>query len=169
MAKKDDKELKEASKPVQTSPVRAPLVSPLDEIEHVFEEFLSRGGWIQPFLRRGLAELEAPFGGRTPRVDVIDRDDEVLVKAELPGADKDHLDVSINENIMTIRATTEAEKKEEKGHYFRREMSRGEFQRSLRLPGLVDGDKAKASFSHGILEITIPKIPGSKRQKIKID
>jgi HSP20 family protein len=169
MAKKDDKEPKEIPKQVPAQPAPAQVVSPFEEIEHLFDDFLSRGSWIQPFLRRGLSELEVPFGSRSPKVDVIDRDTEVLVKAELPGVDKDHLDISINENLLTIRASTEHESKEEKGQYFRRELSRGEFQRTLRIPGPVEGDKAKASFSHGVLEITIPKVPGTKRQKIKVD
>ena len=104
-----------------------------------------------------------------PKVDIIDRDTEVVVKAELPGVEKDNLDISISENMLTIRASTQHEKKEEKGQYFRREMSRGELQRTLRLPGQVDGDKAKASFKDGILEISVPKAPGSRRQTIKVD
>jgi len=169
MAKKDEKEPKETAKQVQAQPVRHTAVSAFDEIEQLFDDFMSRGGWIQPFLRRGLSELEAPFGSRSPKVDVIDRDDEVLVKVELPGVDKDHVDVSINDNLLTIHAKTEHESKEEKGQYFRRELSRAEFQRTLRLPGAVEGDKAKASFNHGMLEIKVPKLPGAKRQKIKID
>ena len=169
MAKKDDKEPKETTKQLQAQPVRSQMVSPFEEIEHLFDDFLSRGGWLQPLLRRSLSELEVPFGSRSPKVDVIDRDTEVVVKAELPGVDKDHLDVSIADNLVTIRATTEHETKEEKGQYFRRELSRGEFQRTLRIPGPVEGDKARAAFSHGILEVTIPKAPGAKRQKIKID
>ena len=169
MAKKDDKEPKETSKQVQAQPVRHTAIGPFEEMEHLFDEFLSRGGWIQPFLRRGLSELDIPFGARSPKVDVIDRDDEVVVKAELPGVEKDHVEVSINDTLLTIHATTEHESKEEKGRYYRRELSRGEFQRTVRLPGAVEGDKAKASFSQGILEITVPKAPGAKRQKIRIE
>ena len=171
MSKKDDKETKETSKQVQVQPVRHTAIGPFEEMEHLFDEFLSRGGWIQPFLRRGLSELDIPipFGVRAPKVDVIDRDDEVVVKAELPGVEKDHVEVSINDSLLTIQATAEHESKEEKGQYYRRELSRGEFQRTVRLPGAVEGDKAKASFSQGILEITVPKAPGAKRQKVRID
>jgi HSP20 family protein len=102
-------------------------------------------------------------------VDVIDRDTEVVVRAELPGITKDDLDVSLSDNTLTIRASTQHEKKEEKGHYYRREMSRGEFQRSLRLPANVEGDKTKASFKDGILELVVPKAASSKRQTIKVE
>lgn len=169
MAKKEDKEPKEAGKELQAQPVRTEVLGPFEELEHVFDDFLNRGAWMQPFLRRGFPDLESTLGGRLPKVDVIDRDNEVIVKAELPGVDKDNVEVSISENMLTIRASTQHEKKEEKGHYFRRELSRGECQRTVRLPGQVDSDKAKASFKDGILEISVPKAPGSKRQTIKVD
>ncbi len=169
MAKKDDKEPKEAGKELQVQPSRAQLLGPFEEFEHFFDEFLNRGNWMQPLLRRGFPDRESAFGSRWPKVDVIDRNDEVAVKAELPGVDKENVDVSISDNILTIRASTQHEKKEEKGQYYRRELSRGECQRTIRLPGQVDGDKAKASFKDGILEITVPKAPGSKRQNIKVE
>lgn len=169
MAKKEDKEPKETGKELEAQPIRAQLLAPFEEFEHLFDEFLSRGGWIQPWLRRGFPDLEAAFTTRWPKIDVIDRDTEVLVKAELPGVDKDNVDVSISENMLTVRASTQHEKKEEKGHYFRRELSRGECQRTVRLPGQVEGDKATASFKDGILEVCIPKAPGSKRKSIKVD
>lgn len=169
MAKKEEKESKDMGKELQVQPARSQFLSPFEEMEHLFDDFLSRGSWIQPFLRRGLPDLEAAFAGRFPKVDIIDRETEVLVKAELPGVDKSDVDVSISENMLTLRASTQREKKEEKGHYFRRELSRGEFQRTLRLPGQVDADKAKASFKDGVLEICVPKAPGSKRQAIKVD
>ncbi len=169
MAKKEDKESKETGKELQVQAARSQWLSPFEEVEHLFDEFLSRGGWMQPFLRRNFPDLEAALGTRWPKLDIIDRDDEVVVKAELPGVDKENVDVSISENMLSIRASTQHEKKEEKGQYFRRELSRGECQRTVRLPGNVDGDKAKASFKDGILEISMPKAPGSKRQTIKVD
>jgi HSP20 family protein len=169
MAKKEDKESKEAGKELQVQPARSQWLGPFEEVEHLFDEFLSRGGWMQPLLRRGFPDLEAAFGARWPKLDIIDRDDEVIVKAELPGVDKENVDVSVSENMLSIRAHSQHEKKEEKGQYFRRELSRGECQRTVRLPGQVDGDKAKASFKDGILEISVPKLPGSKRQSIKVE
>lgn len=169
MAKKEDKEPKETGKDVQVQPARSQLLGPFEEFEHLFDEFLNRGGWMQPLLRRGLPDLESVFAGRWPKVDIIDRDNEVVVKVELPGVDKDNVEVSISDNMLSLRATTHHEKKEEKGHYFRRELSRGECQRTVRLPGQVDGDKAKASFKDGILEVTVPKAAGSKRQSIKVE
>ena len=167
MAKKDEKD-NSASKGLQSVPQRPTVPAHFDEFEQWFEDFFQRG-WMQPFFRRGWPEFESAFGGKLPKVDVIDRDDEIVVRAELPGVDKDGLDVSLSDNLLTIRATTKHEKEEEKGHFHRREISRGEFQRSIRLPANVDGDKAKASFKEGILELVAPKAVGSKRQTVKVE
>lgn len=166
MSKKEEKEA--AGKELQAPAPRPQVPSTFDEFEQWFEDFFPRG-WMQPFFRRGWPEIEPAFGGKMPKVDVIDRDTEVVVRAELPGITKDDLDVSLSDNTLTIRASTQHEKKEEKGHYYRREMSRGEFQRSLRLPANVEGDKTKASFKDGILELVVPKAASSKRQTIKVE
>lgn len=93
--------------------------------------------------------MPEPFEGRTPKVDVINRDKEVLVKAELPGVKKEDVDVQVADNSVTIQATTKHEEVEEKGEYHRRELSSGEFVRTLPLPAEVDDNKAKASFYGG--------------------
>lgn len=167
MAKKDDKD-KSASTELQSAPPRASAPARFDEFEQWFEDFFPRG-FMQPFFRRGFPEFESAFGGKLPKVDVIDREDEIVVRAELPGVDKDGLDVSLSDNLLTIRAKTKHETEEEKGHFHRREISRGEFSRSIRLPANVEGDKTKASFKEGILELTVPKAAGSKRQSIKVE
>ncbi|MFA6051489.1 MAG: Hsp20/alpha crystallin family protein [Methylobacter sp.] len=136
-----------------------------DEFDHFFDDFLSRRwprllDWNFPTssLERGL-----------PKVDIIDHDKEVEVHAALPGVKKEDLDVSISNQTITIRTSTKEEKKEEeKGKYFRREITRGEFQRTLSLPDNVDGDNAKASFKDGILKVTIPKTEKSKRKTIEV-
>ncbi len=167
MAKKDEKDIT-SSKEIQTVPQTQPIASYFDEMDQWFEDFFSRG-WMQPFFRRGWPDFESAFAAKFPKVDVIDRDAEILVRAELPGVNKDDLEVTLSDNLLTIRAKTHQEKKEEKGHYHRREISRGEFQRSLRLPANVEGDKTTASFKDGILELTVPKAAGSRRQTIKVD
>ncbi len=153
------------------SRIVSPMTSPWDEMERWFDEF-GRRGWLHPFTRdwptEELGEM-APFEGRMPRVDMIDRDNEVVIKAELPGVKKDDLEVTLSENTVTIQAHTIKEEKEEKDEYYRREMSRGDFQRTLTLPGGVDDAKAKASFTDGMLELTIPKMEKTSRRKVKVD
>ncbi len=146
-------------------------LSPYEDMERWFDDFFSRR-WMHPFRHGWLdwPEMEIPaFKMRSPKVDLIDREDEIVIRAELPGVNKDDLDVSMTENNVTIRAVTKHEAKEEKGQYYRREMSRGEFQRTLALPGNVDTDKAKATFKDGIMELKLPKIETAKRKTIKVE
>jgi HSP20 family protein len=89
------------------------------------------------------------------------------VQAALPGVKKEDVDVTINNQIITIRTSTKAEKKEE-GKYFRHEIVRGEYQRTLSLPDNVDEDNAKATFKDGILKVIIPKTKKGKRKSIEI-
>jgi HSP20 family protein len=79
------------------------------------------------------------------------------------------LDVSMTDDAVTLRASIRHEEKEEKGEYYRREMSRGEFQRTLRLPAAVKGEQAKATFKDGILELVLPKMEQAKRKTIRIE
>ena len=113
--------------------------------------------------------MSAPFEGKTPKVDVIDRDNEVVVKAELPGVDKKDLDISVTRNSVTIKGSTSHEEKEEKGNVYRREISRGSYSRTLSLPAEVKEEQAKAKFKDGILELTMPKVEKSKRRSIKVE
>ena len=156
---------------------RSTAMTPFEEMEHWFEDFSRRfdelfsSRWLRPFERGwpSLPELRAPFEGGWPRVDVIDRDTEVVVKAELPGVTKENLDVSLAENTVTIKASTKHEEKEEKGQYHRHEMSRGEFQRTIMLPAEIKGEEAKATFKDGVLNLVLPKAAPAKRKTIKVE
>jgi HSP20 family protein len=93
----------------------------------------------------------------------------VIVKAELPGVDKKDLDISVTQNTVTIKGTTSHEEKEEKGDYYRCEMSHGSYSRTLSLPADVDEKKSKAKFKNGVLELTLPKLKKSKRHTVKVE
>jgi HSP20 family protein len=142
---------------------------PFDDIERMFDDFLSRK-WMQPFSWElpTWSRLTA-FEGRMPKVDVIDREDEILVRTELPGVRKEDIDVSLRENTLTIKASTKREEEEEKGEYYRRERSVGTFSRTITLPGSVDEAKAKATFREGLLELVFPKVAAAKRQRIEVE
>ncbi len=135
----------------------------------MFESLVPRG-WLRPARWEWpeWSELSAPFEGRAPKVNVVERDEDILVKAELPGVDKKDLDVSVTDNTLTIKASTREETEEEEGEYHRQEIVTGSFARSILLPAEVDGDKAKASFKDGLLELTIPKVKKAKRRKIDV-
>lgn len=147
----------------------AQYISPFDEMEQMMEQFFDRGDWFSPLrLRPRWAELKPAFEGRTPRVDVIDRDKEVLVRAELPGVSKDDIEVSVADDMLTIKAATRHEETKEEGEYHRREMSSGEFTRRLQLPASVNASATVATFRDGLLELTLPKSEKVKRHSIKI-
>jgi len=163
-------EMKKASKSEVQKVEPARAVSPFEEMDRLFDNFMTRN-WFSPFQMEwpALPKTSMPFEGRTPHVDVIDRDDEVVVKAELPGVNKKDLEISMTQNTVTIKGHTSHEEKEEKGNYYRCEMTRGSYARTLSLPADVDEDKAKASFKDGILELTLPKLKKSKRRTIQVE
>jgi HSP20 family protein len=172
MAKKQAKQDVEVStrkgELAETGASRA--LSPFGEMERLFEQFFGRS-WMRPFGFESplWSEMARSMDIRVPSVDVIDREDEVVVRAEIPGVEKENLEVSLSDDRLTIKGSTRQEKEEkEAGEYTRREMSRGSFTRVVTLPANVDGEKASASFRDGILEMTLPKLKPSKRTRINV-
>jgi HSP20 family protein len=161
------------SKPEETKkPVPAHALSPFEEMEHMMErmfEGMFPRGWMRPFRwdRPLLGEFPS-VQAWMPKVDLIDREDELVLRAEIPGVDKKDLDISLTRNAVTIKGQTSHEEKEEKGAYYRAELSRGTFTRTLILPADVDTEKAKAEFKDGILELAMPKVEKAKRRSIKL-
>lgn len=135
----------------------------LSELDNFFDDFL-----LRKWPRLLDWNFPAGFEKAVPKVDILDRDTEIEVQAALPGVAKDSLDVTINNQTITIRAAMRRESNAGDGQYFRREISRGEFQRSIPLPVNVDGDNAKASFKDGMLTVIIPKTARSQRKTIEI-
>jgi len=146
---------------------RAAGLSPWDEMERFFEGGFPRG--LMGFDRWPWPEWNSRFESKLPAVDVIDRPDHILVRAEIPGVKKEDLDVSVSDNLVTIRATTKYEEEKEEGEYYRCEMRHGEYSRSVSLPAAVDSAEARANFKDGILELTLPKTAPSKRRAIKVE
>lgn len=139
-------------------------MSPLDDVDRWFGQVNSLfhpSRWEWPNMQALRIHM--------PKVDIVDRDNEILVRAEIPGVKKENLDVSLTDNTVTIKGVTHQEEKEERGDYFRHEISKGSFSRTLTLPGNVDIENAKTSFSDGVLEITVPKVERAKRRSIKIE
>lgn len=143
-------------------------MSPFEEMERLMDEFFPRG-WLRRWEWPLVPELARRMELRLPKVDVIDRDEEVVLRAEIPGVDKRDLDVSVSGNAVTIKGETRREEKEEKGDYHRCEISRGSFSRTVGLPAEVDASQAKASFKDGVLELILPKKAEAKRQTVRIE
>jgi HSP20 family protein len=138
-------------------------MSPWEEMDRMFESVFPQA-W-RPFLGRMWGDTE----GMHPRVDVIDRDTEIMVRAEIPGVDKENIDVSVTDNTVTIRGETHRESEETQGQYYRSEISHGAFTRTVALPAEVDADGANASFKNGMLELKLPKVEKSKRRSIPVN
>jgi len=144
---------------------RLPRASAFGDVDRLFDDFFGRG-WLRPF---GMGRPLAGMAALAPSVDVIDREDEVVVRAEVPGFKKEDIDISVSGTMLTIKGDTKTEEKEEKGDYYRCEITRGAFSRTLALPAEVDDSKAKAAIEDGMLELTLPKLEKSKRRRITID
>jgi HSP20 family protein len=108
--------------------------------------------------------------GEVPGValDMFQTDSEVVVKAELPGVKPEEVDVSVVEDVLTIKGEHWEEKEEKETSYLRRELSYGSFARSVRLPTSVDSNKAEAVFENGVLTLTLPKAEEVKPKQIKV-
>lgn len=103
-----------------------------------------------------------------PSVEVIDRDDQVVVRAEVPGFKKDEIEVSLSGDMLTLSGKTSTEEKEEKDNFYYSEIKRGAFTRTLQLPAEVNDSKASASMKDGVLELILPKLESSKRRTITV-
>ena len=102
-------------------------------------------------------------------LDVVEQDDELLVRASIPGVKVDDIDVSIENRVLTIKAETKTEAEHNEGGYLVRERRTGSFLRSLRLPESVDADQAKTSYNDGVLTVNLPKAESKKAKHLKIE
>jgi HSP20 family protein len=156
---------------VSTTPTVTRELTPFEEMDRLFETLFHRR-WFAPF-HTMFPEWphfgERAYDLRMPRVDVIDQDPDILVRAELPGVEKADLNVNLTGQTLTIEGETHHEEKEGKGEYYRSEITRGKFSRTIRLPEEVDETQTKAEFKDGMLEVHLPKAHKVERRKIEIE
>jgi HSP20 family protein len=135
------------------------------DMDRMMENFFGRRmrSWLPDRLFRG---EELAF--RAPAVDLFEEKDDIVVKAELPGIDKDNIEVNLTDHTLTIKGEKKKEEEVKEENYFRSERSYGSFVRTLELPKDVHADKVKASFKNGILEIRMPKTEEAKAKEIKV-
>ena len=128
-----------------------------EDMEQLFDEF--GFGRLAP---RGFDQLAA----WTPQVEVLQRDKELVIRAELPGINKDNVKVELRDDSIVLSGERQEERKEEREGFLRTERSYGSFYRELPLPPGVDTSKATATFRDGVLEITMPssEVEGRVRQ-----
>lgn len=106
--------------------------------------------------------------GFTPAVDMYEDKDNIIVETQLAGIDPEKVDISIENNVLCIKGESEKKSEVEDKNYYRKEIRRGSFYRSIPLPTKVDGDHAEALTEGGILKISIPKAAEVKPKSIKI-
>ena len=131
-----------------------------DEMERMFERLVPRRWWP-------LEEEEYAFG---PAVDVYETDDEVVVKAELPGANRDDISVTVEDDSIIIQGESKQEEEVDEEGYYRRELRFGSFRRSVPLPTTVNPDEVSAKFADGVLTVRAPKAPAPEAgKKVEIE
>lgn len=121
------------------------------------------------FVERFFPNTAGTDGFSSPNIDLYDDEEDLVVKAEIPGANEKDIDVSLEDGILSIKGERKLENEDKKDNYYRIERSYGSFSRSFRLPVEVKTNDAKASYKDGVLEIRIPKEEKAKPKKIKID
>ncbi|MDX2342467.1 MAG: Hsp20/alpha crystallin family protein [Acidimicrobiia bacterium] len=118
---------------------------------------------------RLLAASERPSSGWIPRVDVLDQDNNLVVRTEVPGIDPETIDVTVEGGTLTIKGSRSFEAEETEQNYHRKEILEGSFERTIRLPKGIDSEAVAATSKDGILEISIPKRPEILPRKVSVE
>jgi len=142
---------------VRWRPRRYGPVAPYD-FDRAFDRLLQN--WAGP--------ASLPEFDWNPSIDVSESDDEIVVRAEIPGVSPEDVDISIDDNNLVISGEKKQESEEKDKNCYRVERSYGSFRRSLALPSGADVDNIKASSRDGVLSIVIPKSEDRKSRKIEI-
>jgi len=104
-----------------------------------------------------------------PAMDMYQTDTELVVELQVPKMDPKDIKVTVEDGVLRVEGGSEEEKKEDGKEYLRREIRRGQFVRMMSLPVAVKEDGAKASFEHGVLKITLPKVEAKKPKSVEIE
>jgi HSP20 family protein len=129
-----------------------------DELNRVFNVGFAKGTENEGFAR----------GAWSPNVDIFEGEDKIVIEAELAGVKPEEVDISIENNVVTLKGARKFEQEDKRENFHRIERSYGTFTRSFTLPRTVAADEAKADFNNGILTVTLPKREEAKARKIEI-
>lgn len=119
-------------------------------------------------LTRAFGDEGIGRGAWAPSVDIYENKDQIVLEAELPGMKQDEFDLSIENNVITLRGERKFEKTEETDNYHRVERSYGSFTRSFTLPQTVSAEGATAEYNNGVLRVTLPKREETKARRIQV-
>jgi HSP20 family protein len=129
------------------------------ETSTLFERFFS-DPFFSPFTR--------PSEGWVPPVDILEKDGNLVLRAEVPGVNEKDIDLKLEGNVLTLKGEKKQEHEEEHDNYHRMESFYGSFTRSFTLPDTVDCDHIKADYKNGILTVTIPQKPEVRPREIPV-
>ena len=135
-----------------------PIATLQREMNHVFENFWNRVG-----------QFEWPWGSDEAKSDMVETDKAIEVSIELPGMEMKDIEVTVNDDMLTVKGEKKIERQEEKKGYYLSERSYGAIYRTIPLPPGVDGEKAQASFKNGVLTIKLPQTPEAQAKIKRID
>ena len=122
----------------------------------------------EPFWPAGRLDDDTNMGMWNPAVDLYEKDDHFVIKAELPGVDKKDISIDLKDRVLTLSGERSNEHEVKEENFYRRERSYGNFQRTFTLPADVDADKIKAEFKEGLLKIEVPKPEQQKPKQVTI-
>jgi HSP20 family protein len=140
----------------------APLARFRNEMDNLFERFF--GETWGP----GLLESLPARMGFGPRIDLAESENEITMRAELPGVDPNDVNVEVMGNTLTIRGEKKQQKEEKRENYHYVERQYGTFNRRVELPSSVDPNRVNAAFKNGLLTITMAKRPDAKAKRITV-
>lgn len=135
------------------------------EMERMFDDFVGRR--VRPLWGERWWPAE-PIGLSTPALDLYEEKDEIVVKTELPGMAKEDIQVNITDHLLSIKGEKKREEETKEKNYFCSERSYGAVSRTVELPTEVQGEKARASFKNGVLELHLPKTEAAKKKEVKV-
>jgi len=136
-----------------------------EEMGNLFEDFGLGRGWLAPVT--GATDLAQ--GLWSPPVEMFERNNELVLRADLPGLTKDDVQVELSQDGITIAGERKNEQEEKREGYYRSERSYGKFYRHLPIPDGVNPEDAKASFRDGVLEVTMPALKHAERKARRLE
>jgi HSP20 family protein len=146
---------------------RGGALAVMDDVDDMMDRMLT--GW--PWMRRAYHRVPRIWRTRgwAPDIDVFDRDNNIVVRADLPGVKREDVDVSIEENVLTIRGSRKEETEVKAEDYYRMERAFGEFSRSMPVPQGIRPEDIQATFKDGVLEVAVPKPAEAQRKQVKVE
>ena len=120
------------------------------------------------FFRAGFSDNDLALSAWHPMVDIYHDNDNIVIKAELPGIDKKDITIDLKDSVLTLKGERNVENEEKEDNYYRRERSFGKFERAFTLPTGLEPEKIKADYKDGVLKIEIPKPEKEKPKQITI-